>query len=197
MAREFKNTFALAQLNMRIVFFALIAIVFVSCSSKVSAPNGGAASTGKYSEDLSSLRTSQLKIDSAKNAKGVTTNGTKTPEVKRDPAMYMEARHTVNESIDVVLDSIDRINLSYGLVDGFTIQLYSGTKREEALNVKKQLSTSLPQLDADVNFVQPNFRVRTGRYYNRFDAQKDYMAVKRYFPNAIIIPDRIPTTGEK
>jgi hypothetical protein len=196
MAQEFKNTFALAQRNMRIVFFALIAIVFVSCSSKVSTPSGGTASTGKYSEDLSSLRTSQLKLDSAKNAKTLTT-GTKPVEVKRDPAMYMEARHTVNESIDVVLDSIDRINLSYGLVDGFTIQLYSGTKREEALNVKKQLSTSLPQLDADVNFVQPNFRVRTGRYYNRFDAQKDYMAVKRYFPNAIIIPDRIPTTGEK
>jgi hypothetical protein len=196
MALEFKNTFALAQRNMRMIFFALIAIVFASCSSKVSTPSGGTASTGKYSEDLSSLRTSQLKMDSAKNAKAVTT-GTKNPEVKRDPAMYMEARHTVNESIDVVLDSIDRINLSYGLVDGFTIQLYSGTKREEALNVKKQLSTSLPQLDADVNFVQPNFRVRTGRYYNRFDAQKDYMAVKRYFPNAIIIPDRIPTTGEK
>jgi hypothetical protein len=196
MAQEFKNTFALAQLNMRIILFALIAMVFVSCSSKVSTPSGGTASTGKYSEDLSSLRTSQLKMDSAKNAKAVTT-ATKTVEVKRDPAMYIEARHTVNESIDVVLDSIDRINLSYGLVDGFTIQLYSGTKREEALNVKKQLSTSLPQLDADVNFVQPNFRVRTGRYYNRFDAQKDYMAVKRYFPNAIIIPDRIPTTGEK
>jgi hypothetical protein len=181
---------------MKIVFFVLAAIVLASCSSKVSTPSGGAASTGKYSEDLSSLRTSQVKMDSVKDAKAVTT-GTKNVEVKRDPAMYMEARHTVNESIDVVLDSIDRINLSYGLVDGFTIQLYSGTKREEALNVKKQLSTSLPQLDADVNFVQPNFRVRTGRYYNRFDAQKDYMAVKRYFPNAIIIPDRIPTTSEK
>jgi hypothetical protein len=124
-----------------------------------------------------------------------TTKVTKPPvstDIKRDPSVYLEARHAVNQTLDAVLDSIDHINLNNGVVEGFTIQLYSGVQRDEALDVRKQVSTMLPQLDADVQFVQPNFRVRAGKYLNRFEAQKDYMAVKRYFPNAIIIPERIP-----
>jgi hypothetical protein len=97
----------------------------------------------------------------------------------------------VNATVDNVLDSIDRINLRNGFVDGFTIQLYSGNRRDEALDVKKQVVTALPDINADIQFVQPNFRVRAGKYINRLAAQKDYMAVKKYFPNAIIIPDRV------
>ena len=77
------------------------------------------------------------------------------------------------------------------MVDGYTIQVYSGVKREDALNVKKKLTQSLPDLESDVEYRQPNFRVRTGKYFNRLEAQKDYLAVKRHFPNAIVIPDRI------
>jgi hypothetical protein len=115
----------------------------------------------------------------------------KTNNKSRDPKLYLEARHAVNQSLDVVLDSIDRINLSHGLVDGFTIQLYSGIQRDEALEVKKQIATAMPDLDADLQFVQPNFRVRAGKYFSRLQAQKDYMAVKKIFPNAVVIPDRI------
>jgi hypothetical protein len=70
--------------------------------------------------------------------------------------------------------------------------VYSGIKREDALNVRKKLSQSLPELDSEVQYRQPNFRVRTGQYFTRLEAQKDYLAVKRHFPNAIVIPDRVP-----
>jgi hypothetical protein len=98
----------------------------------------------------------------------------------------------VNSQVDTVLDSIYRQNLSKGFVDGYTIQVYSGIKREDALNNKKKMSQSLPDLESDVQYMQPNFRVRTGKYLTRLGAQKDYLAVKRYFPNAIVIPDKIP-----
>ena len=164
----------------------LALLVLAACSPKVSTTTT-TKSGGKYSEDLSGLRTGIIQpADTSKKAADV-----KPLDGKRDPAQYVEARHAINKSLDAVLDSIDRINLSEGVVDGFTIQVYSGVKREEALNVKKQLSTALPDLDADVQFVQPNFRVRTGKYIDRLEAHKDYMAIKRYFPNAIVIPDRI------
>jgi hypothetical protein len=168
----------------------LLPVLLLACRPTATTSTSTTKSDGKYSEDLSVLRAGiAAPADTANNS---TASNKNIGEPKRDPAKYVEARHTVNNSIDVVLDSIDRINLSFGLVDGYTIQLYSGVKREEALEVKKQASTLLNGFDADVQFVQPNFRVRAGKYINRIDAQKDFMAVKKFFPNAIIIPERIP-----
>lgn len=113
------------------------------------------------------------------------------PEVRIRTDRYVPARYAVNEQVDAVLDSIHDQYLDRGAIDGYTIQVYSGTKREDALNVKKRMSQSLPELESDVQYRQPNFRVRTGKYLTRLEAQKDYLAVKRHFPNAIVIPDRI------
>lgn len=165
----------------------IFAVLFVAgCASKVSTP-GTTSGAGKYSEDLSVLRKTDSPSDTTKNQ----TTG-KPQDNKRNPSNYVEARHAVNQSLDAVLDSIDRINLNHGFVEGYTIQLYSGIQRDDALNIKKQIATVLPQVDADMQFVQPNFRVRAGKYFSRYDAQKDFMAIKKYFPNAIVIPDRIP-----
>lgn len=165
----------------------LIIVLFCSalmaaCASKVT--TSGTATSGKYSEDLSVWRPeSEVKEDSVKAA-------TTIPERTRT-SNYVEARHAVTGQVDDVLDSIYTDNLGKGAIDGYTIQVYSGIKREDALNVKKRLTRSLPDLESDVQYRQPNFRVRTGKYLSRLEAQKDYLAVKRFFPNAIVIPDRI------
>jgi hypothetical protein len=114
-----------------------------------------------------------------------------TDKIKRDPKLYVEPTHTVNKQLDVVLDSIDRINLTKKFIEGFTIQVYSGMKREDALNVKKQLITILPQFESELQYVQPNYRVKTGKYFTRLEAEKDYQFVKRYFKAAILVPDKI------
>jgi hypothetical protein len=167
----------------RILSFVLVVVVMAACSSKVSTSTTG-SSTG-YSEDLSILRPkTTMPSDTNKASTSNTTGG-------KNNTVYLEPRHTVNAQLDAVLDSIDRINLANGMVDGFTIQLYSGKQQEEALNVKKQIAQAMPDITADIQFSQPNFRVRAGKYINRLEAQKDYMLVKRLFPNAILIPERI------
>jgi hypothetical protein len=161
-------------------------LLLESCSPKTTTST--TQSTGKYSEDLSVYRP---KIDESVDTMK-TDNTTTIDNSKKNPTAYVEARHAINEPLDNVLDSIDRINLSNGLIDGFTIQLYSGVKREEALAIKKEMSIVLPKVDAEVQYVQPNFRVRAGKYINRIEAQKDYITIKKHFPSAIVIPERIP-----
>ena len=153
------------------------------CARKVS--TSGTAGTGKYSEDLSVWRPETTTVVDTAKAKNAVPERTRLNQ-------YVEARYAVNDRVDAVLDSIYDQNLSVGFIDGYTIQVYSGIKREDALNIKKKLSQSLPELESDVQYRQPNFRVRTGKYLSRLEAQKDYLAVKRYFPNAIVIPDRMP-----
>ena len=174
-----------------LVGIALVALLFVSgCAPKTT--TSATPTTGKHSEDLSVYRP---KIDEADTLK--TTTNTTVDHSVRNPSAYVEARQAINEPLDAVLDSIDRINLSNGVIDGFTIQLYSGVKREEALSIKKEMAFVLPKVDAEVQYVQPNFRVRAGKYIDRIEAQKDYITIKKHFPSAIVIPDRIPISEIK
>jgi hypothetical protein len=98
---------------------------------------------------------------------------------------------TVNEKVDAVLDSIDRLNSLRRYVSGYTIQIYSGQNKEDANNAKKRLSEVL-DVKADLQYVQPKFRVKVGSYFTALEAQKDLIILKRFFPNAILVPETIP-----
>ncbi len=166
------------------IFILLTAVVFgVACSSKLTSKKGGDT---KYEEDLSALRDMPAvmadtvrQVDSLKQA------------LDRDPARYVEARHAITETLDGILDSISMINLAEGTVDGYTIQLFSGPNLERAMNSRKELAIAMPEMKAELEYVQPNYKVRTGEYYTRLEAQPDYLAIKRHFPNAIVLPNRI------
>jgi hypothetical protein len=165
------------NLSHQIVYYLL----FMGCASTQSTTTG---SSNKYSEDLSSLRpVFEEPID----------NTTQLPQDDRKKTAYVEPRFTVNQQLHSVLDSIDRINAARKYVDGFTIQVYSGQKREDALNSKRTMDMALPELRAEMTYVQPTFRIKAGKYYTQLDAQKDFVEVKRYFPNAILIPEKIST----
>jgi SPOR domain len=98
---------------------------------------------------------------------------------------------TVNEKVDVVLDSIDRFNLTRRSVDGYTIQIYSGQNREEAMNTKKKMTTDLPELTANLQYQQPKFRVTVGKYYSKLEAYQDLSTLRSIFPAAILVPEKI------
>ncbi len=154
----------------------------VGCASTQSTTSTKTSQGSGYSEDLSALRP---KVD---NTTSVTTP---VQNDGRKETVYVEPKFNINKQVDAVLDSIDRLNQSRKYIEGFTIQVYSGLKREDALNAKKTLATSLPNLESEVQYAQPNFRVKVGKYYDRVSAQKDFMLVKRLFNSAIVIPDKI------
>jgi hypothetical protein len=167
----------------RILLFVLVVLVIISGCKPSQKTQTTAPQDGKYSEDLSSLRP---KVEEQ------TPDNTATPDkIKRDPKAHVDAQFTVNKRLDAVLDSIDRLNLTRRAIEGYTIQVYSGTNKDDALNVKKQLTQSAPGLSSEVQYEQPNFKVRSGRYYTRLEAQKDFDQIKRFFPAAIVVPGQI------
>ena len=155
-------------------------MIMFFCASSLVSPSYSASG---YSEDLSYLHPAYNEEEKPTNT--VVDNNTNKKEI------YTEPKFAVNQSLHAVLDSIDRINLTRKLVDGFTIQVYAGQKREDALNTKRTMDQNLPELKAEMTYVQPTFRIKAGKYYTQLDAQKDYVAVKRFFPNAILVPDKI------
>ena len=158
-------------------------VLLIGCAGSKTTTKSTTTTGTKYSEDLSVYRP-KPEAAPAKTAPAQDNTKKQTP--------YVEAKYSVNKKLDAVLDSIDRINLQRNFIDGFTIQVYSGLKREDALTTKKELTSNLPDLESEVQYSQPNFRVKVGKYFSRLDAQKDYVDVKHYFPTAIIIPDKVP-----
>ncbi len=160
--------------------FYLVYLFIAGCTgTKTATSTSGSA---RYSEDLSALRPQVQMVED--------TVVIETPEQFREKKS-VEPRVAVTNQINAVLDSIDRLNLGRKFVEGYTIQVYSG-KREEAINTRKQLTTLMPELDSEVQFTEPIFRVKAGKYYYLMDAQSDFTAIKKYFPAAIIIPEKIP-----
>jgi hypothetical protein len=151
-------------------------VVFVGFASGCAAQKSG----GKpyYHEDLYSLR-----------PKYQDTVVATLPETRKKGDVIPTAN--VNKKVDAVLDSINRFNVTRKFIDGFTIQIYSGLKREEAMNAKKKVLTDVSDLSAELEYTQPKFRVRVGSYFSRLEAQRDLMRLKRPFPNAILIPEKI------
>lgn len=131
-----------------------------------------------YHEDLYSLRPRMAEpVDSL-------TLATTRPEKH-----FVAATANVNEKVDDVLDSINRFNITRKFIDGYTIQIYSGQNREEAMNVKKRMTET--DLNALLEYNQPKFRVRVGNYYSRLEAHKDLTRLKAIFSNAILVPEKI------
>jgi hypothetical protein len=161
----------------------LLVLLAVAFACKPAQKTTSGSQGGKYYEDLSGVRP---KAELPSN-----NNTVLDIPVQRDPKAYVEPRYAVNAQLDAVLDSINRINLTRKFVDGFTIQIYSGLSREEALNAKRDMTLYLPKVETEVQYNQPNFRTKTGKYLNRLEALRDYEAVKKFFPNAIVIPDKI------
>ncbi len=137
-----------------------------------------------YYESLADLRPRvTVPVDSART----TTN---TTSVKQE-AKQVSFTKTVNTKVDFVLDSIDSFNLMKRSVDGYTIQIYSGQNREEAMNIKKKMSTNIPDLNANLQYQQPKFRVTVGKYYSKLEAFQDLNKLRKVFSSAILVPEKI------
>jgi len=168
------------QLPLRFFYVGILSLFVMGCAAPKSTSTS--TSSTKYSEDLSILRSVPEEVGD--------TNSQGGKDIQKQK-VAVEPKYAVNKQLNAVLDSIDRINLRRNFIDGFTIQVYSGMKREDALNTKKMITSSLPDLESEIQYTQPNFRVKVGTYFNRIDAQKDYIAVKKFFPTAIVVPDKV------
>ncbi len=152
-----------------------VCLVAFGCAAQKGNPKG------PYTEDLSSIRPRVTPVEDAP----------KTENSKDTDRSEVIATRNVNAKVDAVLDSIDRFNLTRKFLDGYTILIYSGQKREEAMETKKKMVEQVPELTSNLQYQQPKFRVTVGKYYTRIEAQKDMVRLRKVFPNATLIPEKI------
>lgn len=156
-------------------------LVFIGLNACSPSTTSKMSSVEPYTEDLSVHRPTFEKAD--------TILTTKIED--QETVTYPEPEFDVTEKLNFVLDSIDRLKADKSYVDGFTIQVYSGTNSEEAKIARGQVYSLLDGSRPSLKYDEPNFKVKVGQYLTRLEAQKTFAQLKPKLPNSIIIPERI------
>ncbi len=83
---------------------------------------------------------------------------------------------------------------------GVRIQIYQSsvrTAREEANKVMLQFLNDYGDIKAYVQYQDPGwYKVRVGNYRNQTEAYKDLMMIRKEYPSAYAVQDKIPFPGQ-
>jgi hypothetical protein len=161
-----------------ILFLGLI--IIYGCSKKAVPSSGSTA----YSEDLSILHPVIAGSDYNSPGSGdAPSNASSLP---------LNTEYDITEDLDSLVLLIADKNLQKRFIDGYTIQVYSGANRDLANRARAEIQQLELDSPAQVVYVQPNFKVKVGKFYNRLEANKVFAQVKEVFPDALLLPEKIP-----
>lgn len=96
-----------------------------------------------------------------------------------------------NERYDQLLDKLKEQNLKTQSMQGYRIQVYFGSIRQKASEIKLEFTSRYPDVPAYLTYQQPNFKVRVGDYRSRSEAQKFIKQLEGQYPTLFIVPDEV------
>lgn len=145
-------------------------VALVGC--KTSQPTQTTVAT--YTEDLSVHRP-------------VIEKKTELPQLQE----AVEPKGHIGAELDSITNMVIRRNAKPRIEQGFTIQIYNGSSREEATLALGNIRVKFPDLEAEMIYFQPDFRVKAGQFLDRVVAYKIFEEVKIEFADALLIPEKI------
>lgn len=155
-------------------------------SGKAASKSTGGTGTGSFKDDLSAFRPV---YEAEVNNNEPKTTATPAPDNK--PVKKAALTGDMTKQLNTILDTIAVRNRGIRYANGYRVQIYSGTSREDANNARSRSYALFPDITPHIAYVQPNFRVKVGDFIDRLEAQRVYAALLAEFPNALVLPERI------
>jgi hypothetical protein len=155
-------------------FSALLAIW--GCKTMGSASVDGAATYSSYQEDLSASLPKYPDYQAASQESPSTLPSTSV--------------QTVDADLDEVQKKLIEKNKSEPYFNGYTVLVYSGIDRNQAFRTRDEMATFFPEITPEMQYQEPRYLVKIGRYAYKFEAQKNFSRIKVMFPTARIVQDR-------
>lgn len=144
-------------------------------------------STSDYYEDLSVLRPVYSLPESDDDPE--VTLSTET-QLSDNDTLDFNPQFDITQELDSLLDTIAVNNQRIRYVQGYTIQVYTGSSQDEANEAKAKVYQALPGSRPQVTYDLPNYKVKVGKYYYRLQAQKEFAIIRKEFPTAILAPQQ-------
>ncbi len=165
------------------IFCIFLTFAFFACKRPSIPTNNTTSVMGDYDEDLSTVR---VKYDDRPTTEIADKTNTKdkSSSVARLPKQ-------VNNQVDMALDSIAVRNKSVRYSSGYRIQVFVGNDRKEVDEAKSYIYQNFPELSTYLTFSQPTYKLKTGDFTSRLDAERYYSSIRQRYSMAMIISEKI------
>lgn len=129
--------------------------------------------------------------------------GQEVPESSSDDIFSKIQKQEAGQGEVVIFQDMRINNLVYnhiehnkrsGGVPGFRIRIFSNlgsAARDQSQVTKARFYELFPEIPIYLEYLSPYFKIYVGDYRTKIDALKDFNRIKRYFPSAFIVPDKI------
>jgi hypothetical protein len=157
----------------------------VACKSGQSTVSGPPP---KFQEDLAQYR--------PRFAPVAKPQGQPTPQVVI-AASSAKPTGDIGAELGRLRADIAEANRNLRFAQGYWVQVYSGSSREEANRVMTHLRYALSDQKPELVYAQPNYRVKVGNFFHKYEAYQLYSELKGQYPNAFIAAGRISIDLDK
>jgi len=107
------------------------------------------------------------------------------PKPKSSPVAPV---HDVTAQLDDLLARRRLAKAQIDAVQGYTVQVYKGDRRDLAFKTRNKLYTHYPHIAAEIQYEAPYYVVYVGKFIDKIEAYSTYMPLKKYLKQAIIRP---------
>ncbi|MCH7410954.1 hypothetical protein MM239_16210 [Belliella sp. DSM 111904] len=166
----------------RAILSGIVLILFLGSCNLIKKSSGEANKYSSYQEDLSATRITFPDLS----------------EVKKNDEPSSSSSNDVSSidyELEQALQKFAKDNKSEQYYSGYTVLVYSGVDRDQAFKTRNDLYTKFPDVKSDMQYQQPRYLVKVGKFINRIEAQSHYHKLKEAFPMARIIQDRFQREG--
>lgn len=90
-----------------------------------------------------------------------------------------------SKEVDKMIAQKKNYNKKMGTIKGYKIQLFYGNEKD-AYELKDEFKLLYPKISTKIIFSSPEWKVQSGNYKTRLEADSALVDIKIDFPNAII-----------
>lgn len=166
---------------MRSVLSGVVLIILLGSCKVIKKSSSDVDKYASYQEDLSQSR---IKFPALEEE-----------DEKEVSKAVFEGSLAIDNDLQYAMRRLVDKNRSERYFSGFTVLVYSGVDRNAAFKARNDLYRDFPDIKSEMQYQEPRYLVKVGKYINRIEAQPNYNRLKIFFPMTRIIQDRFVREG--
>jgi hypothetical protein len=106
---------------------------------------------------------------------------------KFDFSEYNKKAELQKSKIHSILTAYQNIKMA----QGYRVQVYFGQSKDEVRKAKETVYGIIPDIEIYTQYKQPDYKVKVGDFFYKYEAFNCLGKLERAFPNALIVPEII------